>query len=109
MGYTLEENKKQLAEIADFFDANPDIDFDMANTRCCILGWACRLGKDAISEFPVNDQPVNTFAWLYDARWKAVDNSIQGAVKRIRYFIEYDVPDDCVYQLRGIDYMFAAS
>lgn len=35
-------------------------------------------------------------SWLDDTEWKDVDNSLEGAIKRIDYLIEHGVPDDFI-------------
>lgn len=41
------------------------------------------------------------WCWLFHGAWASVDNTARGASRRIKYFLERDVPDDWEEQLNG--------
>lgn len=50
----------------------------------------------------------NEWVWCFDGEWECIDNTPQGAAKRIRYLLAFGPPSDWKEQLDGeADYLFA--
>ena len=48
------------------------------------------------------------WSWCFSSQWSGIDDTPQGAAKRIRYMLEYGVPASAFDQKRGFSpYMFA--
>jgi hypothetical protein len=62
----------------------------------------CEYWQDYIDLFtPVPDYaPI--FQWCFDYDWKQVDNSHQGAAKRIYWLLEKGIPEDGPEQMAGL-------
>lgn len=93
---------QQLVEVADYLEANPDVPFDMEDPLLCVVGYAQRLGKEKLTR-EVMGMSMEDFVFLFSSQWKFIDNSTQGAVKRIRHYIENGTPE---YRERFYDHVF---
>ncbi len=104
-------NKENLKKLADYLDTLPPdyIGFDMTFFQCGTVG--CAVGHGPAAGIPRKyDEPWVFYSqrvfiegskpndnlhwgWCFSGSWSRVDNSIKGAVMRIRYLIEHgDVP-----------------
>lgn len=92
-----------------------DIDFS-CNTCGCVLGHAATFPEFKITEQDIyefmNDYPfawqkftekyfgieVDSFVWtwLFSTDWSEVDNTLQGAIRRINYFIQNGMPENFI-------------
>ena len=96
---------------------------DSCGTVGCVLGWSATFkGLEPIdSEYVYDDDDdegrfsyyrysVRVFEtnpsqwhWCFSHRWASVDNTVEGAIKRINYLIDNDgAPENfwCVYQFK---------
>lgn len=76
----------QLTQVADYLEANPNLPFDMGSFHNCILGYADKLGFTQIT--CSEELPKNTYEYLFSHDWKYKDNTLLGAVERIRLFVK---------------------
>jgi len=82
----------------------------------CIIGWSAVVFKDDVkkSGFPTWNQLVEdlfgieetfsrqtVYSWLFDSDWKEVDNTVDGAILRIRWLLEHGLPEDSYLQMVG--------
>jgi hypothetical protein len=44
---------------------------------------------------------LDIFDFLFSGKWKSQDNTPQGAAQRIRYFLEYGLPENWYQQMTG--------
>lgn len=115
------EHKKHLEKLADYLDSLPDDyqEFDMTDYQikndgrwcgykpirksCGTVACAAGHGPNAGIK-PLDDENWATYSirlaghcdrswnWLFSAWWIEYDNTLQGAVKRIRYYLKHGVP-----------------
>lgn len=119
------EQRENLRLLADRLEARAaEIVFDMGvfsegdegpeevhicGTAGCIVGNAPALGFPAmrgegwvVYSFRLFCPASGHWKWLFSGRWRHADNTLKGAVARIRYSLEHGVPDNWDDQMRGI-------
>jgi len=98
----------QLRLVADYMENNEIPYFDMRHKDFCIIGVANSLGLTYLDKVEMTRENVNIFAWLTFASWFSIDNTVQGAIKRIRYYLENGAPNNALEQvLEECPYIFA--
>lgn len=113
-------NKQNLINLAELLDTDTGIDFDMnrfsqLNTvgfeqihkdqTCgsvgCAIGWFSILEPKPTEQtwvqyseekFGLNHESIE-WDWLFSCFWAMVDNTTEGAISRIIYFLENGVPE----------------
>lgn len=122
-------DKKNLLKLANFIEKLPRKRFNMSSykehdgckTICCALGWSQFIkGLEPLREHFYAYGGINynyysktyfgfgygsEFSWCFSHRWKYIDNTPQGASKRIRYLTEFGLPKGYDFQ----DYSFTKS
>lgn len=83
---------------------------------------ACAVGHGPAAGIPANEGTVwwsdyaeeafelqqKEWEWCFASMWVVVDNTPQGAAKRIQHLLEHGLPDDAVRQIYGeAPYLFA--
>lgn len=101
-------------------DNDYDVDYyDPFKYTCGAVGCAVGHGPYAGIPVGVNDHTWDMYCervfgvdedewdWCFSSMWRFVDNTPQGAAKRIYFMLERGVPANFVEQMQGIGYVFA--
>lgn len=84
-------------------------------TVACAVGHGPAAGIASLTDENWDDYSDRVFdldlvewAWCFSSDWTRVDDTPQGAAKRIRYMLEHGVPENATSQKKGqVPYMFA--
>lgn len=58
--------------------------------------------KRTLVDYDASPFANDVFTWLFDEKWADVDNTVQGAAERIRWFLHHEsVPEDYEEQMLG--------
>ena len=107
----------RLEEKADLIAFDMDIFSDVSEWPCephpcgtpgCIIGNAPLLGFDAQGDEEYGSYSFRLFCprgdcweWLFSSDWADADNSLSGAIARIRYTLKHGYPDNWEAQMLG--------
>ena len=89
---------------------NPEIKMKTCGSAGCAIGWAPFFGiekhlNEDWTDFSERvfglDNSSKTWDYLFAGDWMDVDNTREGAGLRIKYVLEYGLPEDSCHQLQG--------
>ena len=119
-------NLDNLLKMADYIETVPQHRFDMKSYRywdesepeCssvgCIIGhctildnedlprlWSGKIDFNEWSEKFIGTKEYSAWRYLFGGEWEHIDNTPEGAAKRIRYYVANGLPENWFEQMDG--------